>query len=125
LQLSGRGMDDYLQSVGKSGEEFREELRPVAVQNVDASLVINKITQEENIEVSEEDIDNRISGMTQNTQEENREQLRKLFDNPETRQSVRQSLITRKTIEKLTEIAKTKDKPEKQAKEEPDEHQPQ
>ena len=125
LQLSGRGMDDYLRNVGKSGEEFREDLRPVATQNVAASLVINKITKEENIEVGEDDIENRLTEMTQSTQEENREQLRKLLDNPETRQSVRQSLVTRKTIEKLTEIAKTKDKPEKQAKEEPDEHQPQ
>ena len=125
LQLSGRGMDDYLRNVGKSGEEFREDLRPVATQNVAASLVINKITKEENIEVGEDDIENRLTEMTQSTQEENREQLRKLLDNPETRQSVRQSLVTRKTIEKLTEIAKTKDKPEKQAKEEPDEHESQ
>jgi trigger factor len=125
LQLSGRGMDDYLRSVGKSSEEFREELRPVATKNVDASLVINKITKEENIEASEEDIEERITGMTQNTQEENREQLRKLLDNPETRESVKQSLISRKTIEKLVEIAKTKDRPRKQAKEEPNEHQSQ
>ena len=125
LQLSGRGMDDYLQSVGKSGEEFREELRPVATQNVNASLLINKITKEENIEVGEADIEERISGMTRNTQEENREQLKKLLDNPETRESVRQSLITRKTIEKLVEIAKTKDKPKKQPKEESNEHQSQ
>ncbi|MGD9143740.1 MAG: trigger factor [Dehalococcoidia bacterium] len=118
LQMSGRGMDDYLQSVGKTGEELREELRPVSVTNVNASLVINKITQEEKIEVSEEDIDKRIDEMTQNTQEENREQLRSLFNNPETRQSVKQTLITRKTIEKLVEIAKTKPKPVKQSKEE-------
>ncbi len=118
LQLSGQGMDDYLQSIGKTGEQLREELRPVSIKNVDASLVINKITGEENIEISEDDIDNRINGMTQNTQEENREQLKNLFNNPETRQSVKQSLITRKTIEKLVEIAKTKDKPRKQTKEE-------
>ena len=118
LQMSGKGMDDYLQSIGKTGEELREELRPVSIKNVDASLVINKITGEEKIEVSEEDIEKRIDEMTQNTQEENREQLKNMLNNPETRQSIQQTLITRKTLEKLVEIAKTKPKPKKQTKEE-------
>ena len=107
LQLSGRGMDDYLKSINKTEEQLREELRPVSVKNVNASLVLGRITEAEKIEVTEEDIDKGIDGMTGNTAEDKREDLRKLLDNPQTRQSLRQSLLTRKTFDRLVEIARS------------------
>jgi trigger factor len=107
LQLSGRGMDDYLKSINKTEEQLHEELRPVSVKNVNASLVLGRITEAEKIEVSEEDIDKGIDGMTGNTAEDKREDLRKLLDNPQTRQSLRQSLLTRKTFDRLVEIARS------------------
>lgn len=107
LQLSGRGMDDYLKSINKTEEQLREELRPVSLKNVNASLVLGRITEAEKIEVSEEDIDKGIDGMTGSTAEDKREDLRKLLDNPQTRQSLRQSLLTRKTFDRLVEIARS------------------
>ena len=106
MQMSGRGMEEYLRSINKTEEQLREEFRPIAVKNVDASLVIGRITEAEKIEVTEEDIDKGIDGMAGNATEDRRENLRKLLDNPQTRQSIRQNLVIRKTIERLAEIAK-------------------
>jgi trigger factor len=114
LQVSGRGMDDYLKSINKTEEQLREELRPVSTKNVNASLVLGKITEAEKIEVSEEDIDKSLDGMTGNTAEDKKEDLRKLLDNPQTRQSLKQSLLSRKTVDRLVEIAQSKVKSKKE-----------
>jgi len=106
LQMTGRGMDEYLKSINKTAEQLREELRPVATKNVAASLVMSKVAEAVKIEVAESDIENGIGNMTRGTAEDKREELLKLLDTPQTRESLKQSLRTRKTIERLTEIAK-------------------
>ena len=113
LQMSGGGMDEYLKSINKTEEQLREELRPISVKNVNASLVLGRITEAEKVEVTEEDIDQGIDGMTGNTAEDKREDFRKLLDNPQTRQSLKQSLMSRKTVDRLVEIAKSTVKLEK------------
>jgi trigger factor len=116
LQMSGRGMDEYLRSINKTAEQLREELRPVATKNVAASLVMSKVAETEKIEVTESDIENGINNMTRGAGEDRMEELRKVLDTPQTRESLKQSLRTRKTIERLAEIAKTTEGPKKQTK---------
>jgi trigger factor len=116
LQMSGRGMDEYLRSINKTAEQLREELRPVATKNVAASLVMSKVAETEKIEVTESDIENGINNMTRGAGEDRMEELRKVLDTPQTRESLKQSLRTRKTIERLAEIAKTTESPKKQTK---------
>ncbi len=118
LQLTGRGMDEYLRSINKTAEQLQEELRPVATRNVTASLVLGKIAEAEKIEVSEDDIKNGINNMSRSIGEEKREEMQKFLDTPQNRESIKQSLKTRKTIERLTEIAKNTEKPVQETKEE-------
>ncbi len=114
LQMSGKGMDEYLHSINRTPEQLQEELRPVAVKNVMASLLLGKVAEEDKIEVTESDIDTRLDNMVMGVDETKKAEMRKLFDNPQTRQSIKQSLMARKTIEHLAGIAKA----EKEAKEE-------
>ena len=106
LQQSGRNIDDYLASINKTGEQFREDIRPVATKNVAASLVLGKVSAAEKIEVMDTEIDAGIDSMMGGLAEDRREDLRKMLDTPQTRESIRQSLLTRKTIERLSDIAK-------------------
>jgi trigger factor len=106
LEMSGRGMDDYLRSVNKTPQQLQEELRPIAIKNIMASLVLSKIAETEKIEVTEDEITNGISNMVRSIGEDKKQEMVKLLDTPQTRQSITQSLKTRKTIEKLTNIAK-------------------
>jgi len=118
LQLTGQGMDQYLKSINKTAEQLQEELRPVAVKNVTASLVLGKIAGDEKIEVTEADIENGIVNMTRRVGADKKEQFRKLLDTPRTRESLEQSLKTRKTIERLAEIAKNTKEIKQETKEE-------
>jgi trigger factor len=118
LQLTGRGMDEYLRSVNKTPEQLQEELRPVATRNVTASLVLSKIAEAEKIEVTEDEIKNGINNLSRGIGEDKREEMQKLLDTPQNRDSIKQSLKTRKTIERLTEIAKNTEKPGQEIKEE-------
>ena len=118
LQLTGQGMDQYLKSINKTSEQLHEELRPVAVKNVTASLVLGKIAREEKIEVTETDIENGINNMTRNVAADKKDEFRKLLDTPRTRESLEQSLKTRKTIERLIEIAKNTSEIKQETKEE-------
>jgi trigger factor len=118
LQLTGQGMDQYLKSINKTAEQLQEEMRPVAIKNINASLVLGKIADEEKIEVTEADIENGINNMVRNVAADKKEEFRKLMDNPRTRESLEQSLKTRKTIERLTEIAKSAETKNEETKEE-------
>ncbi len=116
LQMSGRGMDQYLQSINKTMEQLREELRPVATKNVTASLVLSRVAEAEKIEVTETDIENGIANMTRGAGDDKIDELRKLLDTEQTRESLKQSLKTRKTIERLAEIAKKTEDSKKKTK---------
>ena len=101
----------------EDGDRDGEELRPVAIKNVTGSLVLGKVAEAEKPEVTEADIDAGIDRMTEGVPEDKREEFRKMVDTPETRESINRSMVTRKTIDRLVEIAKGPQKTRKTAKE--------
>ena len=117
LQMSGRSLDEYLKSLKKTEAELREELRPGATKNVIGSLVLGKVAEEEKIEVGDAEITAEIDGMTKSAAEDKKEEFRKLLDTPRTRDSIKQSLMTRKTIERLVAIAKSSEETKTESKE--------
>ena len=106
LQMTGRGMDDYLRSINKTPAQLQEDLRPVAVRNVNASLVLSKISEMEKIEVTEDEIKNGIDNMVRSIGGGKKEEKIKNLDTPPKPPSLTQSIKTRKTIERITDIAK-------------------
>jgi trigger factor len=117
FQMRGRSLDEYLKTVNKTEEELREEFRPVATRNVASSLVIGKVADEEKIEAGDAEVDAEIERMTTGAADDKKEELRKMMDTPQTRESIKRSLITRKTIERLVEIAKSTGETKTEAKE--------
>jgi trigger factor len=104
LQMGGHRLEEYLSRLNKTEVELREELRPSATKRVTHYLVLGKVAEEEKIEVSDSEIDAEIEEMIKNT--ENEDELRKYLSTPQSKESIRQLLITRKTIQRLVEIAK-------------------
>jgi trigger factor len=104
LQTSNMGLEEYLKRVGKTEEELREELRPLATKRVTGSLVLGRIAEEEKIEVSDAEINAEMGNMVQSVAG-NKDEVRKKLDSPQVRDSIEQLLMTRKTIQKLVEIA--------------------
>ncbi len=104
-QMSGKGLEEYLSSINRTEEELRKELHPVATKRVTGSLVLGKIAEEEKIEVSSPEIDAEIKNLTKGAAE-NKDELNKFLNTPQSRQSIEQVLTTRKTMHQLEEIAK-------------------
>jgi len=104
-QMGGKGLEEYLSSIDKTEEELRQELHPLATKRVTQSLVLGKIAEEEKFEINDSEISAEIENTTKGATE-NKDELNKFLNTPQARRSIEQVLITRKTIQRLVEIAK-------------------
>ncbi len=98
-------MDTYLQNVGKSQEELRNELRPTAQQRLTRVLVLRKLAQEEGIQISPEEIDAEVERITAGSGE-SREALLQAFSTENGRASIGSALLARKVLERLAQIVR-------------------
>jgi trigger factor len=106
---SGHGLEEYLASVNKTEAELREELRPPATKRVTRSLVLGKISEEEKIKASDTEIDAEIEEMIKGAAEDKKGEFKNLLNTPQSRESIKQLLVRRKTIQRLVDIAKSSD----------------
>jgi trigger factor len=104
LQGDAQGLEEYLRGRDKTEEELREEIRPLATTRVTRSLALGKLAEEEKIEVSDSEIDAEVRNMIKSTTETEAE-LQKSLNTLQFRESVRRLLVTRKTVQRLVEIA--------------------
>ena len=105
FQRGNQELEEYLRNIKKTEEELHEDLRPLATRRTTRSLVLGKIVEEEKIEASDSEIDTEIADIKKGATE-NKEGLEKVLNTPQARESIEQTLITRKTIQRLVEIAK-------------------
>lgn len=104
FQNNRQSMESYLKTMNKTEAELRDELRPSATRGVSRSLALSHVAEDGKIEVTEADIDAEIDRMT-NDSTQKKEELLKFFNTPQIRQSIEQTLFSRKTIQLLTDIA--------------------
>ncbi len=104
LQANNLAMEEYLSRIGKKEEELREEIRPAATKRVIRSLVLDKVAEAEKIEVKGDEISAELDRMVQGAGEK-KDEAKKQLDNPQVRRSLEQILATRKTVQRLVEIA--------------------
>lgn len=106
LQMQQIPLDAYLEFTGLTMEELRDQYRELAEQNVRTSLVLEAIADAEKVEVTEEDVEQEIARMAEQTGLE-ADRVRQLlsFRDPELA-SLRADLKTRKTVRLLVDHAK-------------------
>lgn len=97
-----KGLENYLKSVGKTEEELRNEIRPVAEKMVVRSLAIQRFTEMEAIEIGADEIDAEVEGIRQLASGEG---ITKLFESPAARESLGRNLFMKKAMDRLYEIA--------------------
>ena len=103
-QRGAQSLEEYLRDVNKTEEELREELRPLAVKRGNWSLVLEKVAEEEKIEVDDSEVKAEIENLTKDARE-GKDELEKLLNTSQSHESIKQRLIIRKTIQRLVEIA--------------------
>jgi trigger factor len=98
-----RELADYLEKTNKTEEELKQELRPVAKKRLIQGLVLGKLAEEEKIEINSSEVDNKVDEITNDA--EDKEKARQFFSLPQVRQSIEQSMLTQKTMDRLLQIA--------------------
>jgi len=118
LQMGQKGLEDYLKGINKTEGELREDLRPIATKRVTNALLLGMVADKEKIEVSDAEIDAEVESMVNTVPEKaDKDKIRENLNIPQSRDSIRQMLATRKTIEKLSEIAQGSPAEKKKGKE--------
>ncbi len=98
-------MDTYLRFIGQTEQEWSEQLRPQAEDRLASFLVMRKLAEQESIEVTPEDVDAEIDRLTENSAEETVDSLRRVLNSEDSRESIRSSLLNRKVLGFLVDIA--------------------
>lgn len=113
----GLEVEQYLANTRQTRDELNEELLPVATDRVRRSLALTRLAEQEEIKAENQEVDAEVDRLAGSAGEQ-ADQLRKLFGSPDGRAAIARSLVTRKTMDRLTEIA-TRDgttAPEKKSK---------
>ena len=63
ISQQGLSLEQYMQFYGSNIDKIKEQVRPEAVQRIQSSLVLEKIAEKENVEVTEDEINAQIDKM--------------------------------------------------------------
>ena len=94
-------LDDYLTSIGKTRTELEEESRDEAIGRLTRSFVLSALADEENIDISDDEITERIEELFSNSDEEKPDssQTAEMMD------YMRRSMRMKQTMTRLEDIA--------------------
>ncbi|MBN1368216.1 MAG: trigger factor [Dehalococcoidales bacterium] len=120
LQMSGMNIEDYMKAMKKTPDDLRVELMPRAEKRVRQSLLLEKIAESENIEVTETEVDAEIETMVKRSHEQHAHEqhahehdaheheiaeMRASFNN--SRDAIKDMIKVRKAAQRLIDIAKS------------------
>ena len=104
LGYQGMNLDNYLQMIGKTRQEFRDEYKPQAEKQVKSRLVLEAVANDAKIEVTEEEISSKIAEMAKMYGQKEED----VKNNEQLINYVKENLKTEKTIEYIVSNAKIK-----------------
>lgn len=95
----------YLQSIGKSEDEFRETWREAAEMRLRRSLVLSELAEAEGLDVSAEEIEEELDTLVAPLGDD-AARFRQMFATEEGVSTIRRNLLSRKTLDRLAAIAR-------------------
>lgn len=119
IAQSGLSMEQYMQFSGLTIEKLKEQVRPEAETRIKSSLVLEQIAKEENIEITDAEIDAEVEKMAA-TYGMEADKLKEYMGDAE-KESMKRDLAVTKAVdlimENVKERAKAKTKKDKEAEE--------
>ena len=97
-------MEHYLSHVGQTEEELREQMKPQAEERLNTMLLLRKLADVENIDVSDEDVDAEIGNLISTTGGDSEASMKQALNSENAKESIRSSLMNRKIMARLVEI---------------------
>ena len=112
-------MEQYMQFTGMTMDKFKEQVRPDAVKRIQSSLVLEQIAKDENLEVTDADVDAEIEKMAAAYGMEV-DKVKEYIQDAE-RESMKKDIAIQKAADLIMANVKERAKPKKKAKEEGEE----
>lgn len=104
MQSQGLTLEQYFQFTGMTAEKFMEDLKPQAVKRIQTRLVLEKIADAENIEVSEERLNEELEKMAQMYQME-ADKLNEIMGENE-KEQMKKDIAVQEAVTLVAEAAK-------------------
>ncbi len=98
-------MDDYLEALGKTDEQYREELKPTAEVRLKRGLALNQLVKAEDLTVSDEEVEQQIDRLAAVYGPQVKD-ARKTLSQPNNRDSIKLDLLTQAGMKRLMAICK-------------------
>ena len=115
LEGQGISMEQYMQITGSTTEKLVEEARPAALDSIKSNLVLEAIAAAENIEVSDEELEEEVKKMAEMYQMEY-EKLSEMVNEKE-RKNMKKDIAASKAADLLYDNATAVDRPQEEAEE--------
>lgn len=104
IEQGGMDFENYKSSIKKTEEELQDEFKIKAEERLKMSLVLEKISEEEKIEISEEDLNKEIElAKSHYTSHPDFENIKKNLEHPEYQNQLKRVLKNEKVIKFLKE----------------------
>lgn len=104
MQAQGLSMEQYFQFTGLTAEKMMEDMKPQALKRIQTRLVLEKIAETENIEPSEEEVNDEIAKMAE-TYKMEADKLKGLIGENELKQ-MKMDMAVQKAVTLVAEAAK-------------------
>ena len=104
MQSQGLSMEQYFQFTGLTAEKMMEDMKPQALKRIQTRLVLEKVAEVENIQPSEEEVNEEISKMAEMYKME-ADKLKELLGERELEQ-MKKDMAVQKAVTLLAENAK-------------------
>lgn len=101
----GITMDQYIQMIGGDIKDLREQLRAQAETRVKADLVVDEVALKENIEATEEEIEQEIKDAFESSKVKDYDKFKEAFKKNVSERFVKENIQRRKAIELMVEKA--------------------
>ena len=103
LMYSGLSLEDYLERIGKTREEWLEkDVKEAAEMRVKSGLALAELSKVEKVESSLEELDTRIAQLKE--QYGNSKEIAKQLSSDDVRRNLANQILTEKTIDLLVKF---------------------
>jgi trigger factor len=108
VRLRGQNLtlEDFLKIEDKSEESLKEEMEPAARERIERGMVLGKLVDLEELDIESDEIQAEIDRMMEPFEGNEGQELRKAFENDESRSRIAIDLLTSKAVTRLTNLAR-------------------
>jgi trigger factor len=106
LAYQGLNLQQYLDYTKKTNEEVLEDFRPEAIKRVKTDLVLSNIAQAENLEVTDEELNEKLAELAERYQQKNAAKLRESLEKNGRLSSIKQAILLEKAADFIKENTK-------------------